>query len=213
VLSRIIGWSSAAVAGVVAALALFITLFTNHVYVSTPSMYPTIPPGSLVFIKKEPSYRVGDVIEFWGNGLNFLHRIVMIDANGAIITRGDNPQNAIDTFFPPTTATDVVGKAVLAPRWIGFPELIVHTPGYGLSWLRAELGSAGKLVVIAVTGAACFLLTQRAASRSTSPRHGPRQSTIEPARIHISDRPGAAEGAPDSLSTEVPTGHQRASPA
>jgi signal peptidase I len=169
VLGRIVVWSSAGIAGVVTALALLVTLFGNHVYVSTPSMYPTIPPGSLVFIKKEPSYRVGDVIEFWGNGLNFLHRIVMISPDGAIITKGDNPQNAPDVFFPATTTTDIIGKAVLAHRWIGFPEMIAHNPGYGLSWLRAELGSSGKLIVVAVAGTVSFLLQRWTPERSTKP--------------------------------------------
>ncbi|MCL2396145.1 MAG: signal peptidase I [Acidimicrobiaceae bacterium] len=150
--------------GAAVLLSLFVTFFTNHVYVTTPSMYPTIPPGSLVFIEKESRYHVGDVIEFRGNGLNFLHRIVKIGATGVITTKGDNPENAPDAFFPPTTTADVLGKAVLAPRWVGFPELVAHRPGLGLSWLRAELGLAGKLIVVASTGLVFFAAARRPAA-------------------------------------------------
>lgn len=132
----------------VAAGSLYVALFTNHVYVTTPSMYPTIPPGSLVFIDKQRTYHVGDVIEFQGNGLNFMHRIIRINPQGDITTKGDNPQNAPDVFNPPTTASDVIGRAVLHLKWAGFPELIAHHPGYGLAWLRAELGLRGRLLVL-----------------------------------------------------------------
>jgi signal peptidase I len=130
--------------------SIYVALCTNHVYVTTPSMYPTIPPGSLVFIQKKPRYQVGDVIEFHGNGLIFMHRIIKIGKTGDITTKGDNPQNAPDVFATPITAADVIGKVAHSWKWAGFPELILHHPGYGLEWLRAELGLRGKLALLMV---------------------------------------------------------------
>ncbi len=134
-------------AGVLAAL---VTLFTNHVYVTTPSMYPTLPPGSIAIIDKQLTYKVGDVIEFRGNGLVFLHRIIRISPSGHITTKGDNPENAPDFFDPPTTKADIVGKEVLGLPWLGFPELFVHHPEYALAWLRGELGMKGRVEVTMV---------------------------------------------------------------
>ncbi|MST32696.1 signal peptidase I [Acidimicrobiaceae bacterium USS-CC1] len=130
------------------ALCAYVSVLTNHVYVTTPSMYPTIPPGSLVFIQPQKTYRVGDVIEFHGNGLVFMHRIIRINRLGDITTKGDNPENVPDVFARPVTKADVIGKEVLAIPYVGFPELILHRPGYGLAWLRAELGFTGRLILI-----------------------------------------------------------------
>lgn len=146
---------------VIIGLSGYVAIFTNHAYVTTPSMYPTIPPGSLAFVRKQPAYHVGDIIEFRGNGLAFLHRIVAIKSDGRITTKGDNPQNAPDVFAHPTTSAVVIGKVVMAPRWLGFPELILHRPSYGLAWLRAELGVGGKLLVLGITALLVFLVQAR----------------------------------------------------
>lgn len=130
---------------------IFVLAFlTNHSYVTTPSMYPTIPPGSEIFVRPQSDYHVGQVIEFHANGLTWAHRLVAIKPNGAYVTKGDNPENAPDVFVPALTRKDVVGAVVSAPRWLGFPELIVHHPSYGLAWLRAELGLPGKLLLIGI---------------------------------------------------------------
>jgi signal peptidase I len=146
-----------------AAAVLFVTtvilmITTNHSYVSTPSMYPTIPPGSMIFVEHESHYHVGDVIEFRGNGLVWAHRIIAIKPGGVFVTKGDNPQNAPDIFTPPTTRVDVIGKVVVAIPWLGFPELIVHSPAYGLAWLRFELGIFGRVaLLLAALGLSTFV--------------------------------------------------------
>lgn len=145
---------------------------TNHGYVTTPSMYPTIPPGSMVFIHKQRTYHVGEVIEFRGNGLDYVHRIIKISPNGDITTKGDNPENVPDVFVPATTVADVIGAVYAAPRWIGFPELIVHHPSYGIAWLRAELGWRGELAVVIALGVVTFLVYGGASRRrAPAPRH------------------------------------------
>lgn len=137
---------------------LTVTMLFRHSYVKTASMYPTIPPGSMMFVSPEHKYRVGDVIEFRANGLTWAHRLVAVAPNGKMTTKGDNPQNSPDVFVPPLTQKDVIGKVVAAPRWLGFPELIWHDPSYGLSWLRFELGLGGKLVLTALVAALSSLL-------------------------------------------------------
>ncbi len=141
-------------------LALFVGLFvrSNHAYITTPSMYPTIPPGSMTFINAEPNYRVGDIIEFKANGLLWIHRLTGIRPNGSYITKGDNPLSKPDLFIPEVRQQDVVGKVTFSIPYVGFPELILHQPGYGLTWLRAELGFAGKFVVFGVVSLASLLL-------------------------------------------------------
>ncbi len=145
---------------VVAALSA-VALFTNHSYVTTPSMYPTIPPGSEIFVVHRSHYRVGQVIEFKANGLIWAHRLIAVKPNGDMVTKGDNPLNSPDVFLPPVTAKSVVGAVEFAPRWIGFPELILHHPAYGLAWMRAELGLAGRIAIVAAVAALAFLVASR----------------------------------------------------
>jgi signal peptidase I len=134
------------------ALVTAVLVMSNRSYVTTPSMYPTIPPGSEIFVSHEAHYRVGQVIEFRDNGLIWAHRLIKIKPNGDFITKGDNPQNTPDVFIPALTQANVIGAVTHAPRWVGFPELIVHHPGYGLAWLRAELGLSGKIGLVALVG-------------------------------------------------------------
>jgi signal peptidase I len=147
----------AAAAVLIVALGAVVMLLSNHSYVTTPSMYPTIPPGSEIFVSHEQTYHVGQVIEFHANGLTWAHRIIKINSNGTYVTKGDNPQNAPDVFVPALTQQDIVGAVTHAPRWIGFPELIIKHPGYGLSWLRAELGVGGRIGLVGAFGCTALL--------------------------------------------------------
>lgn len=147
-----------------------IILFTNHAYITTPSMYPTIPPGSMVFLHAEPSYHVGEVIEFRANGLLWIHRLVGIRTDGSFITKGDNPQSTPDVFVPEVRASDVVGAVSTSVPYAGFPELIVHSPRYALQWLQAELGLRGRIALLGVAvGLAALLVSRR--------RYSPRSAT------------------------------------
>ena len=158
------GWMttiiSAFAVAVVAGLSLLLT--TNHAYITTPSMYPTIPPGSMVFIESQPTYSVGEVIEFRANGILWIHRFVGIRPNGTYITKGDNPQSTPDVFVPELTASDVVGRVTTSVPYLGFPELFVHSPRYALQWFQAELGIRGRLALLVVAvGFALVLLARK----------------------------------------------------
>ena len=159
--------SMVAVAVTVVGVAVATFVLTNHAYITTPSMYPSIPPGSMVLMEKQPVYHVGEVIEFRANGLLWVHRLVAIKPNGDFVTKGDNPESTDDVFAPATTARDVVGAVAVSVPYLGFPELFVHDPGYALGWLRAELGIAGRLGLVAVVAVLASLLLLR---RRTPPR-------------------------------------------
>jgi signal peptidase I len=141
------------------AVYVVVGFLPNHNFVSTPSMYPTIPPGSEIFVRPTNQVRVGEVIEFRANGLSWAHRLIKINADGSLVTKGDNPENAPDVFVTPLTRSNVFGVVTHAPRWLGFPELIAHRPGYGLAWLRTELGLAGKVALTILGGLVAYVLS------------------------------------------------------
>jgi len=67
-----------------------------YILVSGESMQPTIRPGSLVILFRQPQYAVGDVVAYRippgdpGAGLNIIHRIVGGSAAAGFLLRGDN---------------------------------------------------------------------------------------------------------------------------
>ena len=165
---------------VVIGAALAVAFGTNHSYVSTTSMTPTIPPGSMIFVAKQDSYHVGDVIEFRNNGIVWAHRVIAVKPDGEFVTKGDNPHNSPDIFIQPTTSADVIGKVVAAPRWLGFPELIAHHPSYGLAWLRYELGLWGRLLMVGVVAIMSFLFAFGATISQDVRRHLPARLSRRP---------------------------------
>lgn len=199
------------------------SMLTNHSYVTTPSMYPTIPPGSEIFVSHESSYHVGEVIEFRANGLVWAHRLIKINPDGSFVTKGDNPQNAPDVFIPAVTRKDVIGAVVHAPRWLGFPELILHHPGYGLSWLRAELGVSGRIGLVAAVGLIAFLQAclprRRAAAKDAAAKDAPagagapgtdaQSAEEQPADTQPADARSAGEQATDEPPAEADAGDAR----
>ena len=146
------------IAFVAVAFGVVLSFVVNHSYVTTPSMYPTIPPGSEMFVSAKQDYHVGDVIEFRANGLTWVHRLVKINPDGSYVTKGDNPENAPDIFEPAVTKADVIGSVDHSVPGIGFPELILHHPSYGLAWLRTELGLTGRILLVTLFTLTTFLL-------------------------------------------------------
>lgn len=168
---RITMRTAAAIGLAVLALTATLSLTTQHSYVTTPSMWPTIPPGSEIIIGHPGHYHPGQVIVFRANGLIWAHRLISIDARGGFHTKGDNPANAPDVFPKPVTAGDVVGVVDHAPRWVGFPELILRHPSYGLAWLRTELGLTGRMLVVGFTALLSLLGVLRPGSKRGRGRH------------------------------------------
>jgi len=178
-LSRVVRTSMFLILVVIVAGGAALLAFTNHSYVYTPSMYPTIPPGSMIFVEHEPTYHVGEVIEFHANGLVWAHRLIAIKPNGDLVTKGDNPASRPDVFFPPPRMNDVIGKVVYAPKFLGFPQLFVHHPAYAWQWFIFELGVIGKVIL----GLAVGVLVWFAFARN------PKRTSLSPASAGVPTQP------------------------
>jgi signal peptidase len=108
--------------------------------VHTGSMSPTIPSTSAVIVRTH-EYHVGKPISFYEQGTVITHRLVRINADGTIDTKGD--ANATDDpWHVPTSA--IIGGVVAAP-----PQL-----GYWLMYLRNPFGLASILLSLI----ACWLI-------------------------------------------------------
>jgi signal peptidase len=108
--------------------------------VHTGSMSPTIPSTSAVIVRAH-EYHVGQPISFYEQGTVITHRLVRINADGTIDTKGD--ANATDDpWHVPTSA--IIGGVVAAP-----PQL-----GYWLQYLRNPFGLASILLSLI----ACWLI-------------------------------------------------------
>lgn len=85
-----------------------------YVRVDGWSMNPTLHNGDLAVVRRQSSYRVGDVVAYriphndFGAGALVIHRLVAGDGtHGGFVTRGDN-RNINDPWHPHTG--DVVGR-------------------------------------------------------------------------------------------------------
>lgn len=91
--------------------------------IETGSMSPSIPQGSMVYIKPVKSfeeYQVNDVVTFSANDGqgSFTHRIVEInESEQNFVTRGDANS---DVDLTPTDYEFAVGKVKLAIPYLGF---------------------------------------------------------------------------------------------
>ena len=86
--------------------------------VQTPSMGQVAPVGTLVITTPGPAYVAGDIITFATGSLSHTHRIVRVQADGTLITKGD--LNGTEDPLP-TAPADVIGKVT------------VILPGFGSS--------------------------------------------------------------------------------
>lgn len=92
----------------------------------TGSMTPTIPAKSLVVVR-ENRYKIGQVISFDLNGEVVTHRLVAINPNGTITTKGD-ANRTVDPWN--VTKSSIIGGVVAAPRMVGFfVKFLTTIPG------------------------------------------------------------------------------------
>ena len=113
--------------------------------VQSGSMEPAIKTGSVVFVKPEQSYEIGDVITYQARGNpnnSFTHRVVDVQKDEdigkvAYVTKGDANED------PDTTP--VVSSRVLGRVFFKIPLL-----GYLVSFAKTQLGFT-LLVVIPAT--------------------------------------------------------------
>lgn len=107
--------------------------------VQTGSMSPAIPPRSAVVVTKDAVPAVGDVITYEHDGALVTHRLVGIDADGTLVTKGDANESA-DPWG--TRRSDVVGVVTS------------HVPqlGYWLVYLRSPAGFASFVLMLLLLG-------------------------------------------------------------
>jgi len=121
------------VAIVVAVLALIVapvTLIATGVLpyrayvVQTGSMIPTIPPESLVVVQVG-DYSVGQVITFVRDGAVVTHRLMAVNADGSLVTRGDANEADDASAVQPS---EVIGGVVASPPKLGFWVVYFQNP-------------------------------------------------------------------------------------
>lgn len=131
----ILAWSVAAIAALLlTAAVLFLSAGGRWFVVETPSMGEAAPVGTLVLDLPVDvaTLSVGDIVSFETSAnpdVVYTHRIVSIDADGGIHTRGD-VNGATDPWT--LTQADVIGTpALLVPRigWLlrAAPILLIGT--------------------------------------------------------------------------------------
>lgn len=92
--------------------------------VQTGSMSPMVPPASLVLVEVG-AYEVGQVITFRKQDELVTHRLIKVNADGTLTTKGDANASADPSV---TTPADVIGGVVYAPEAIGFWVMYFRNP-------------------------------------------------------------------------------------
>ena len=92
--------------------------------VRTGSMTPTILPASVVIVETD-QYEVGQVITFRRAGDRTTHRLVAINDDGTLTTKGD-ANDTVDPFTVPTA--DVVGGVTAFIPRLGYLVVYLQNP-------------------------------------------------------------------------------------
>jgi signal peptidase len=103
----------------------------DYVIVGGRSMLPTLHGGDLVMVRREPAYRVGDVVAYHipdglFRGRRIIHRIVDGNAEQGFVMRGDN--NTDDDLWHPRPA-NIEGKLWKRLPAAGRLVALARTPG------------------------------------------------------------------------------------
>jgi signal peptidase I len=111
------------------ALTLFVVVSTGVVpykvyVVHTGSMMPTIPSRSAVVVR-ENQYHIGEPVSFYLNGSVVTHRLVGINPDGTIDTKGD-ANATVDPWHVAKSA--IIGGVVAAPAELGYWLMYVKNP-------------------------------------------------------------------------------------
>jgi signal peptidase len=130
--------------------------FPYRVYlIHTGSMGKTIPSGSLVVVR-EHQYHVGQVVTFVENDATVTHRLIAINADGIITTKGDANPTADPWRIPKSF---IIGG-------------VVRTfPGLGFLWAYIFMTWQGpaSLLLLAIIVALLWLLVKEIERPQTEP--------------------------------------------
>jgi len=112
------------------------TSYGNRFYtIVTPSMYPEIKPGSLIYSSPSRNYKKGDIISYVEKtpqgietGKILTHRIIDQLPDGSFITKGDANKDADPK---PVVLSQIDGKVIKIIPNIGYIEILSKTlPGF-----------------------------------------------------------------------------------
>lgn len=86
--------------------------------VASGSMEPTLKVNELIFVRSQKEYEIGDIITFYDETLGgtTTHRIVNIEKNGEITTKGDY-NNTED--YNKITNEKIIGKVIFSSMILG----------------------------------------------------------------------------------------------
>jgi signal peptidase len=106
------------VLGALVAVILLAFLISNYrlYIIHTGSMERTIPSGSVVLVQRGPAL-IGEVISFSHGGEVVTHRLIGINHDGTLVTKGDS--NATPDAMP-TAPDQVIGHVIYAPQRVGY---------------------------------------------------------------------------------------------
>ena len=112
-------WTISVFASVLLVVLVFLGLFGagyRFFVVQTPSMATTAPVGTLVVVRPENAYAIGDIISFQRSDRSYTHRIVAQTVQGWV-TKGDL-NGSRDPL--PVTNSQIIGKVVFCAKYLGF---------------------------------------------------------------------------------------------
>ena len=124
-------WTISVTASILLVVGVFAVLFGSgyrFFVVETPSMGTVAPVGTLVAVRAQATYHVGDIVTYERNTRSYTHRIVDITGQG-FITKGDI-NGATDAL--PVQPNEIVGLVTFHARYVGF--LVQGLPWIILGW-------------------------------------------------------------------------------
>ena len=99
------------------------TTLVTDVMVTDSSMYPTLTEGDICKCRKIRSLQKGDIIVYPVKEIAdyyklVMHRIVLLDSNGFLITKGDNSTQADDFLVTRDNAICEIEQRPILIRWL-----------------------------------------------------------------------------------------------
>ena len=90
--------------------------------IGSESMEPTLKKGDTVIIYRTHDIKVGDIVSFYNNEKNIIHRVVDIDKKYCI-TKGDNNKTSDSSIL---YIKDIKGKVIFSIPYIGYPSIWIN---------------------------------------------------------------------------------------
>lgn len=103
-------------------LLFYISLNYKFFIITSGSMSPAIPTGSLVVLNTDDSYKAGDIISFKAGNMIITHRIVDKKNNQEFVTKGDAN---LTKDFSYVSEKEIMGKVILSIPYIGYIVLFI----------------------------------------------------------------------------------------